>query len=98
MRVLRFPLRTAPRMTGEHLSAADLARYIDRTLSDIARHRTERHLSDCAQCREELAACAPIARSLPVRRRTRWLVSGLGVVAAAVVAISVAPHPKNPPI
>ena len=99
MRVLSFPVPPVPTMTsGEHLSAADLARYIDRTLSDVARHRTERHLSDCAQCREELAACAPIAWSLPEKRQTRLLVSGLGIAAAAAIAISFAARPKTPVI
>ena len=83
--------------SGEHLSAADLAMYIDRAASDLARQRTERHLSDCAQCREELAACDPLARSLPSKRRTGILVSGLGVAAAAVVATFIAMRPTNPP-
>jgi len=96
MRVLPFPLPRGLAMTSsEHLSAADLAVYIDGTLSDIARQRTERQLSDCAQCREELAACAPLARSLPPKSRPRMLVSGLGVAAAAAIAIGIVALPRH---
>lgn len=79
---------------AEHLSAADLASYIDRTQSDLARERTERHLSNCAPCREELAACAALSGSIPGTPRMPLMLSGLGVAAAAVVAIVVTGLPR----
>jgi len=76
-------------MPGDHLSAVDVAAFIDRTMSPAARERAERHMAGCESCREELAASARLASTVPPQRRgTPW--AWIGVAAAAAVVILVA--------
>ena len=92
MRVLQFrPRRQPPEpvIPAEHLTASEVAAYIDRSQTDAARERAERHLSDCWQCREELAACARLVTEAPAWRRTRIVAPIIGVAAAAIVAVAV---------
>jgi len=71
----------------EHLSATEIAAFIDRTLTPRDRARAELHLSGCGRCRAEVAACARLAASAPTpqRRRPTWPI--LGVAAALMVAV-----------
>ena len=93
MRQLVIPRLTLRVVTTDrHLSAADIAAFIDRSLPLDARADAELHLSGCDRCREELASCARLAGSAPAvpQRRTTWWVSGLAA-AAVIVAIVLQP-------
>src|SRR5947207_11530491 len=79
--------------TPEHLSATDIAAFIDGSLPFADRARAELHLSGCDRCRQELAACARLASSVPStpRRLMAWPLVGL---AAAVLLIAVVLRPS----
>lgn len=72
---------------ASHLSAAQVAAYVDRTLADDERARVERHLVECDDCRDEVTACARLVATAPPRNvsRFRWRVV-VPVAAAAVLA------------
>lgn len=72
-------------MPAPHLSAVEIAAFIDSTLSPEARAAAELHLSGCARCREELASCMRLARSAPSRPSSRVSWPLLGSIAAAVL-------------
>lgn len=76
-------------MPVQHLSATEIAAFIDSTLSPEARAAAEFHLSDCPRCREELASCLRLAHSAP--SRSRWRVSWplVGSIAAAILVVAV---------
>jgi putative zinc finger protein len=78
--------------TSDHLSATDIAAFIDHSLPLAARARAELHLSGCDRCREELASCARLAGNVPVprRRRMTWPLIGL-TAAALIVAVVLRP-------
>jgi Predicted transmembrane transcriptional regulator (anti-sigma factor) len=44
----------SPRMENEHLSAEEVAAYIDGVVSDVERGRIEAHLARCQRCFTEL--------------------------------------------
>jgi hypothetical protein len=75
-----------------HLSAADIAAFIDHSLPLDARTDAEIHLSGCDRCREELTSCARLTGNAPSapRRRVTWPVAGLAA-AAVIVAIVLRP-------
>ena len=79
--------------TSEHLSATDIAAFIDGSLPFADRARAELHLSSCDRCRQELAACARLTNSVPSapRRLTTWPLIGF---AAAVLLIAVVLRPS----
>lgn len=78
--------------TSEHLSATDIAAFIDRSLPLDERARAESHLSTCNRCREELASCARLTSNAPspAQRRTTWRLVGL-VAAALMIAVLLRP-------
>jgi hypothetical protein len=85
---LRRPGRTFV-MPVQHLSAVEIAAFIDRPLSAGARAAAERHLSACARCREELAACMRLASTAPARRAFRVSWPLVGSIAAAMLFVVV---------
>lgn len=75
----------------EHLSAAQVAAYLDRVLPAVERERVAAHLVWCSECRGEVRV---VARAL--RRRahwTRWYVVGPAVAAAAATVVMVVGPP-----
>jgi hypothetical protein len=78
--------------SDRHLSAADIAAFIDHSLPLDARADAEIHLSGCDRCREELASCARLTGNAPLaqRRRVTWPMAGLAA-AAVIVAIVLRP-------
>jgi anti-sigma factor RsiW len=86
--VLRHPGRSLV-MPVQHLSATEIASFIDATLSPDARATAESHLSECPRCREELTSCLRLASTVPGQRR--WRTSGplIGAVAAAILVVAV---------
>ena len=66
-----------------HLTAEDVAAFLDRHLTTGERHRVEDHLAHCSRCRAELAAVRKLVKSGPIPER-RALRTGLA--AAAVIA------------
>ena len=77
--------------TNQHLSAADIAAFIDRSLPAGARAAAEMHLASCDRCREELASCARLVAAAPaLRRRTTWQLVGLAA-AAVIIAMVLRP-------
>ena len=73
--------------TTEHLSAEQVAGYIDDMLSAGEHARVEAHLADCATCRVEVAEAHRLVVSPP--RVSRWslLVPLTGALAAGLAAI-----------
>jgi anti-sigma factor RsiW len=86
--VLRRPGRALV-MPVQHLSATEIAAFIDSTLSPEARAAAEFHLSDCPRCREELASCLRLARTAPSRSRPRVSWPLVGSIAAAILIVAV---------
>ena len=76
-------------MPVQHLSATEIAAFIDSTLAPDARAAAEFHLTGCARCREELASCLRLASSAPMRSRRRVSWPLVGSIAAAVLIVAV---------
>jgi len=66
----------------DHLSAGELAAYVDGVAHEEVRQRVEAHLSRCAPCRQDLVAVREAVRSKP--SRLRWVA---GAAAAAAIAL-----------
>jgi len=77
----------------DHLSADDVAVYLEGQLSDAQRSRTERHFAECDECRAELVELSRLFRTRP--RKRRWYLP-VGVAAAAAVALWML-YPSIPP-
>ena len=56
----------------DHLETASLARYLGGAGTPDERARWEAHLSECADCREEMVEVRRIVATAPARRRA-WL-------------------------
>jgi anti-sigma factor RsiW len=82
--VLHRPSRALV-MPIQHLSATEIAAFIDSRLTPDARAAAELHLSGCPQCRDELASCLRLAGTAPSRSSTRVPWPLLGTIAAAVL-------------
>jgi hypothetical protein len=99
MRILHFPPQRLQVLTpGDHPSASEVAAFVDRLLPDADRDRIERHLADCAPCRDELAASTRLARSAPLRRPRGIFVFGVGIAAAAALVLVVRAVPRSAPV
>ena len=81
-------------MPGEqvaaHLTAMEVAAYVDRGLDAAARARVRGHLAACDACRAELIAVARLTR--PGDRR-RWMTL-VPLAAAAALLLFLAPWPR----
>lgn len=84
-------------MEQGHLSAAEIAGFIDQALDADARALAAEHLASCQQCRDELAVCARLAASAPaVRpRRLPWRAVA-GTAAVLVLAIVLRSRSRQP--
>lgn len=82
----------------DHLTAGEIAGYLDRDLAEADRHRVEHHLEACAECRGELTAVARLAdshapapsiRPLPTPRpaRRQLPLALAGALAAGLAAL-----------
>lgn len=67
----------------EHLTADQLAAYLDRALEASEQRQVEGHLADCHQCTAELLAVGRVLRS---HRGRRWWYVGPPLAAAAAAA------------
>jgi hypothetical protein len=72
-------------MEQNHLSATEIAGFIDRTLDGEVRARAVEHLAACERCRDEVAACVRLAATAPAHHDT----SAVWKVVAAVAAVLV---------
>lgn len=90
----------------EHLTAAQVAAYLDRDLSDSARIQVEEHLESCASCRAELNASFDLAQSwksagaatTAIPRNKRWKIAAFSIpvgLAAAAAMWIVVPHSQT---
>jgi len=69
---------------GDHLSAEDVAAYLNRSVSAGERRRIERHLAACGPCCDELVA---LGCEVPAQGRGRRVTPvRVGLAAAAVLA------------
>jgi len=85
-------------MPIHHLSATEIAAFIDSTLSPEARAAAELHLSGCPQCRDEVTSCLRLAGTAPSRASSRVPWPLLGTIAAAlVVAVVLRPGQQRAP-
>ena len=69
----------------DHLSAEEVAGYLDRALSAAQQVTVEAHLADCAECRGELTEVARVRRTRP--RWTRWYVTTPTAAAAVILLL-----------
>ncbi len=85
------------RTVQSHLSAGDVAAFVDGRLSADQRSSIEAHLAVCADCRGEVAAVSTLVESAPApaRRRTRWPMVGTGVAAAAAAVLLLVVLPRT---
>lgn len=89
-------------MTTEHLSGVEAAAYVDGRLSPVERARAEAHMEACDACRSEVVEVARVivpdgetvsdpqaapGRPTVSRRGRRLLLPGLGIAAAAALAV-----------
>ena len=72
---------------SRHLDAMEVAGYIDRTVPADRRARTEAHLAECGECREEVVDATRIARRIVAPRPLRRL--WIPLAAAAVLLMFV---------
>jgi hypothetical protein len=72
-------------MEQNHLSAAEIAGFIDRTLENDVRALAVEHLATCERCRDEVAACARLAASAPVKRTVPVVWRAVAAMVAVVV-------------
>ena len=95
-----------------HLTASELAGYVDHALDADARRAAEEHLDRCADCRHEAMAIMNAAESYtaanvigararpagPARSRSRWrrVAIGSGILAAGLLLTIVARRPNGP--
>lgn len=68
-----------------HLSAEDVAAYLDRRLTAAARDRVEAHLAWCKPCRDEVVELVRLRRPEP--RRRRWYILAPAAAAAAALIV-----------
>ena len=75
-------------MDQNHLSAAEIAGFLDRTLDAEVRAHAVEHLSACERCRDEVAACARLATTIPAAKGSsvRWRAA---VAVAAILVLAV---------
>ena len=78
-----------------HLTALDVAAYLDDATSAGDASRIQTHLLECAECRDEIAETARLARAVltPVRSRMRLWVP---LVAAAGIVLVLGPPLTTP--
>ena len=77
-------------MEQNHLSAAEIAGFIDRTLAGEVRIRAVEHLANCERCRDEVAACARLTGSVPAKRSVPivWqAIAGMAAILVLAVAL-----------
>jgi hypothetical protein len=77
-----------------HLSAGQLAGFLDRTVATSERKAIKAHLAECDQCRHELIEVGRLARGPRQRRWIAWVPAG--VAAAAAVAFLLLRSPGEP--
>lgn len=71
--------------TSRHLTAEEIGRTVDGTLSGAERREIEAHLKDCSQCRREVADVQRLVRK---RRRRRTIAVAAPAAAAILAAIA----------
>jgi anti-sigma factor RsiW len=78
----------------DHLTESVIAAYLDRRMGAEERRVVDSHLAGCDECRTEVV---DVSRLVSQRKRP-WLVAaaGLGVAAAAVLVIALAPRGVAP--
>jgi len=67
---------------AQHLTAEDVAAYLDRRMTTAQRTGAEAHLADCRQCREEVAAVKRLLVARPIGRPMMLIPIGLAAAAA----------------
>lgn len=83
----------------EHLSAEEIAAYIDHKLSLDDTARAESHLADCHECRREVAASAGLVSAAPTTGARRRIGRIAGVAAAAAILLAVLfTRPQRPDV
>lgn len=85
-------------LVDAHLSPDDMAGMADGRLLAERRVAVETHLAVCRQCRNELASITSLVDSAAplVRKRSRWPIAGVGLVAAAAALLFVIPRRQAP--
>jgi hypothetical protein len=87
-------MRSSP---DAHLTADEVAMYLDARMSEADRRRVEAHLADCDICRGEVLEVRSMLRTAPRRSSTRWYtVAVTGAAAAAVLLIALPRHDARP--
>lgn len=70
-----------------HLSAEDVAAFLDRSMTAVERASVEAHLADCPTCRGEVADVRRLLKARPTGRRIMLFPAGLAAAAAIAVIV-----------
>ncbi len=90
---------TVLRMTGTyHLDPGLIASYLENVSDAEERSRVEAHLAECADCCEELIALEETIRTLPSRRKGRYVIPLVALGAAAAIAGLIVFRPSDNPM
>ena len=84
---------TPEAQADRHLESGEVASYLDRVLAPAEQARVEAHLADCAECRGEVI---DVSRVRHIRSRSRWLILGPAVAAAAIALFLFARPAETP--
>lgn len=87
-------------MIDEHLSAHDVASYVDRTASRERKSRILAHLSHCADCRDEVADVSRVVTTGTGGgvRRHRALLPAVAAAALLLTWVGAARMTSSPPV
>lgn len=90
--------RVLPVTREDHLDAGLAASYLEDVCDAEERSRVEGHLAECTECCEELIALEETIRTLPTRRKDRYVIPLVALGAAAALAGLIVLRPSDNPV
>lgn len=80
-----------------HLTAEDVAAYLDRRLTTAERSGIEAHLAHCRQCRREITESRRLVVASPIGRQRYVIPAGIAAAAAITFAVVTLNRPGTGP-
>src|SRR5688572_13797734 len=91
-------VRMLPVTRADHLDPGLVASYLEDVCDAEERSRVEAHLAECTDCCEELIALEETIRTLPTRRKGRYVIPLVALGAAAALAGLIVLRPSDNPV
>lgn len=91
-------VRVLPVTHADHLEPGLIASYLENVCDAEERSRVEDHLAECTDCCEELIALEETVRTLPTRRKGRYVIPLVALGAAATLAGLIVFRPSDSPV